>query len=130
MEGYRYLITFQLAEVIYQLNFKFISTCLAGQELYRQRQQMDQAARSSKQCIAEGYDQGTSLKGYIKMLGVSKGSYSELKLDYEDYLKRHNLAIWNLNHPKIREFREFRVRIIGRKKDEFILNTPETPKIP
>lgn len=116
MEGYRYLITFQLSEVIYQLTLGFLGSF--GRNLgRRQKEQMEQAARSGKQNIAEGYSQKTSLKGYIKLLGVAKGSLEELKLDYEDFLKRFNLQIWDKNHPKIREFRAFRVN-------------PRIPKIP
>ncbi len=47
------------------------------------KEQMDQAARSSKQCLAEGATQGTSLKGYIKMIGITHGSFEELLEDYE-----------------------------------------------
>lgn len=117
MEGYRYLITFQLSEVIYRLTLGFLGRFLPGREYLRLREQMEHAARSGKQNIAEGYSQKTSLKGYIKLLGIAKGSLEELKLDYEDYLKRNNLQIFPKEHPKIREFREFRV-------------IPNNPKIP
>lgn len=130
MEEYRYLVTFQLCEVIYELTLDFLGKYLGGFENRRLREQMEHAIRSSKQCIAEGYSQGTSLKGYIKLLGVSKGSLEELKLDYIDFLKRRNLEIWEVNHPKIREFRGFRVKILGKKGNEFIHNTPSLPNTP
>jgi len=68
---------------------------LPGAENMRQRQQMDQAARSSKQCIVEGAMQGTRLKGYIKMLGVSRGSWEELLEDYKDIARLKKIEIWN-----------------------------------
>ena len=127
--GYRYLVTFQLSEVIYRLTLGFLgkfgnfgSLRTSGR---RQKEQMEQAARSGKQNIAEGYSQGTSLKGYIKLLGVARGSLEELKLDFEDFLKNNNLPIWDKNHPKVQEFRRYRVRVIGEKYN--IPNLPNDP---
>ena len=54
---------------------------------------MIQAARSGKQNIPEGYLQ-KSLKGKIKLLGVSRGSLEELLNDYLDFLRQRNLALW------------------------------------
>lgn len=54
---------------------------------------MIHAARSAKQCIAEGATQGTSLKGYIKMLGVSRGSLEELLEDYLDISRQKKIII-------------------------------------
>ena len=140
--GYRYLASFQLAEVIYTLTLKFLrETCLPagrfgrlGKLGRRQREQMEQAARSGKQNIAEGYSQGTSLKAYIKLLGVARGSLEELKLDFEDFLKNNNLPIWDKNHPRIREFRKYRVRVIrevgefGEIREKY--NVPNLPNDP
>lgn len=92
---------------------------------------MEQAARSGKQNIAEGYSQGTSLKAYIKLLGVARGSLEELRLDFEDFLKNNNLPLWEKSHPKIREFRQYRVRTI-REIGEFgeIREKYNVPKLP
>ena len=54
---------------------------------------MDQAARSGKQNIAEGYLQ-KSIEGKLKLLGVARGSLEELLNDYLDYLRQHQLTIW------------------------------------
>lgn len=109
MSGYKELITFQLADLIYHLTLKFLQTF--GKNLSsRQKTQMEQAARSGKMNIAEGYSQQTSLKGYIKLLGIAKGSLEELKLDYEDFLKINNLKIWKKNDPKVRKIREIRIK--------------------
>lgn len=89
-------------------------------------EQMLHAARSGRQNIAEGYSQGTSLKEYIKLTGIAKGSLEELKLDYEDFLKARKLEIWGKDHPRIRVFRGFRVKEIGENK----YNTPQLPQNP
>lgn len=57
--------------------------------------QMNQAARSIKQNIAEGLTDGqTSFEVEIKLLGIAKGSNQELLEDYQDYLKHHHLPDW------------------------------------
>lgn len=48
---------------------------------------MTQAARSGKQNIVEGYEL-QSLEGYIRFLGIAKGSIRELEEDYEDFLRQ------------------------------------------
>ena len=60
---------------------------------------MEQAARSGKQNIAEGYLQ-KSVEGKLKLLGVARGSLEELLNDYLDYLRQHNLKIWDKDDPK------------------------------
>ena len=57
---------------------------------------MEQAARSGKQNIAEGYFQ-KSLEGRIKLLGVARGSLEELLNDYLDFLRQRNLLLWPLD---------------------------------
>ena len=54
--------------------------------------QMVQAARSGVQNIAEGsLASATSKKTELKLTGVARASLGELLLDYEDYLRQHNL---------------------------------------
>lgn len=106
--GYKYLLTYQYSCVIYDLTVEFCRLNLIGRELLRQRDQMNQAARSGKQNIVEGYEL-ESLETYIKFLGIAKGSIKELQEDYEDYLRQHNLQIWPKDHPKMRELRDLRV---------------------
>lgn len=55
---------------------------------------MVQAARSGMQNIAEGSKQ-QSLKSYIKLAGVSRGSLEELLNDYEAYARQQDLTLWN-----------------------------------
>lgn len=58
---------------------------------------MVQAARSGVQNIAGSQASGTSKKTEIKLTNVARSSLEELKLDYQDFLRQHNLMIWNLN---------------------------------
>lgn len=123
--GYKYLVTYMLTTVIYDLTVEFCGRFLVGRDFVRLREQMIQAARSGRQNIAEGHCE-KSLKSYIKLAGVAKASQEELKLDYEDFLRQRKLPIWGPEHPKIREFRAFRVFWI----DENHLNTPKLPDDP
>lgn len=89
---------------------------------------MCQAARSGKQNISEGYSV-ESLESYIKLLGVAKGSLKELLEDYEDYLRQHNLILWQKDCQEMRELRDLRVM-----RDPFphitpILHIPHDPKL-
>ena len=63
--------------------------------------QMQQAARSGKQNIVEGYsDAEGSSASHHKLTVIAKGSLEELLEDYEDYLRVHNLERWGQQHPK------------------------------
>ncbi|MFZ5365932.1 MAG: four helix bundle suffix domain-containing protein [Patescibacteria group bacterium] len=123
--GYKYLKTYQMAVVIYDLNGEFCENFMPGFEYRRTREQMVQAARSHKQNIAEGYLE-RSLKGYIKLLGVSLASLEELIEDFLDFLRQRKLAVLDKNHPKVRELRAFRVFWDFKKSP----NSPNIPKLP
>lgn len=123
--GYKYLKTYQLATVIYDLTAEFCGEFLSGRDFVRLREQMIQAGRSNKQNIAEGHLE-KSLKSYIKLLGVAIASLEELMEDYRDFLRQRKLSLWDKNHPKIRAFREFRVLWDFQKSQ----NSPNTPSLP
>jgi four helix bundle suffix protein len=118
--GYKYLLTYQYASVLYDLTVVFCSRFLPGREPLRQRDQMVQAARSGKQNIVEGHEL-QSLEGYIKLLGVAKGSLKELLEDYEDFLRQRKLSLWPKDGEKMRGLRA--VRVVGEP-------TPHIPQIP
>lgn len=89
---YKDLKTYQQATVIYDFTVKFTEKYIKS---YRTKEQMDHAARSGKQNIAEGSEVSrTSKKSEIKLLGVAHASLCELAEDYEDYLRQNNLPIW------------------------------------
>lgn len=121
--GYEYLTCFMLGKVIQDLTVEFCNKYIDYKS--RSHDQMVQAARSNSQNIAEGYC-NPSLKGYIKLSGIAYGSNEELAKDYQDFLRQHKLKIWDKNHPKIREFRAFRVFW----KTLNSLNTPKLPSNP
>lgn len=86
---YTTLRFYQRSDVLYQLTQVFCQRYLPK---YGDRtvDQMIQAARSTKQNIAEGSSDGqTSMEVEIKLLGIARGSNLELLEDYQDYLKRH-----------------------------------------
>ena len=91
---------YQKSDVLYQLTCAFCRRFLplCGD---RTVDQMVQAARSCKQNIVEGYsDAEGSSETEHKLTVVAKGSLEELKEDYRDYLRSHNLEIWGPRHEK------------------------------
>lgn len=90
--GYEYLLTYQNSVEIYDLTVQFVEKFLPGRENLRTREQLVHAARSGKQCIPEGYLQ-KSTKGYIKLLGVTRGSFEELLQDFLDFARQRGVKI-------------------------------------
>lgn len=123
MEGYKHLATYILGTVIHDLTLEFVKKWIPSKS--RTCDQMEQAARSGKQNIAEGYTL-ESLESYIKLLGVAHGSFKELSADFEDFLRQRRLKIWDKSHPKVRIFRAFRAVW----KSPNIPNTPNLPNDP
>ncbi|MBI2011451.1 four helix bundle protein [Candidatus Daviesbacteria bacterium] len=120
MEGYKNLSTYILATVIHDLTVQFVTRWINPKS--RTVDQMEQAARSGKQNIVEGYTM-QSLESYIKLCGVAHGSFKELTADFEDFLRQRNLRIWDKSDPRIRVFREFRAVWVKP-------NIPNTPNLP
>lgn len=120
MEGFKNLSSYILATVIHDLTVQFVNRWVNPKS--RTCDQMEQAARSGKQNIAEGYTM-QSLEGYIKLCGVANGSIKELAADFEDFLRQKGLAIWGKDDPKVRGFRAFRAVWLGP-------NHPNTPNLP
>ena len=102
---YKRLLTYKYSIVINDFTRIFTKNYLRRIGSWRDKNQMDQAAGSGKQCIAEGTSQGTSLKGYLKMLGVSRGSYEELKEDYLAIARRLNIFVWQKGDRRWRRYR-------------------------
>lgn len=98
--NWRTLHFYQKADSIYQLTVVFCKRFLPP---YGDRtvDQMIQAARSGKQNIVEGCEDGlTSTEMEIKLINVARSSLQELREDYEDYLHTHHLPLWNAAHPR------------------------------
>ena len=101
MEGYKRLASYVLGVVIHDLTVQFVKKWIN----YKSRtvDQMEQAARSGKQNIAEGY-----------------------AIDFEDFLRQGGFSIWDKDNQKVREFRSFRAVWVKPN----IPNTPNLPKDP
>lgn len=121
--GYKTLPFFKQTEIIYDFTVAFCQKYIDYKS--RTKDQMEQAARSGKQNIAEGYLQ-KSLEGRIKLVGVARGSLGELLNDYLDFLRQHGLKLWDKNSSEARK-----VRALGYKsyKDyndyKIYINNPE-----
>lgn len=101
------LYFYRKSDAIYQLTVEF---CHRFLPLYGDRtvDQMVQAARSGKQNIIEGSEDGlTSSEMEIKLLNVARGSLQELRADYQDYIKSHHLEVWNTDNPRQLRLRDF-----------------------
>lgn len=95
------LYFYQKTVVLYQMTVVFCRRFLPkfGD---RTVDQMVQAARSGKQNIVEGFADGvTSTEMELKLLNVARASIKELKEDYLDYLRSHQLTLWRPKlHPR------------------------------
>ena len=92
--NYRELLSYQKAEVVYDLTFRFCQRFLSRGD--RTIDQMVQAARSGKQNIAEGSQaSGTSKEMEIKLMNVARASLEELLVDYRDFLRVRDLPLWD-----------------------------------
>jgi four helix bundle suffix protein len=110
---YQTLLSYQKAEAIYDLTFRFAHKFLAKGD--RTIDQMIQSARSGKQNILEGSKAAlTSKETEIKLTSVGRASLEELLADYRDYLRVRDHALWDKN-SKEAQF----VRRLGRQ-------TPQT----
>lgn len=97
--GYRRLLSFRKAQIIYDLTVAFCRRYLSRDA--RTTDQMVQAARSGKQNIAEGSMAFvTSRETEIKLTNVARASLEELLLDYEDYLRTRGLRLWDKDSPE------------------------------
>ena len=97
---YKDMHLYQKAEVLVLLTDVFCKRFLPP---YGDRtvDQMNQAARSGKQNIVEGSEASmTSSETEVKLINVARASFQELREDYEDYLKKHNLQLWDKKHPR------------------------------
>jgi len=91
--NYQELLSYQKAEVVYDLTFRFCEKHLKKGD--RTIDQMVQAARSGKQNIVEGSKaSGTSKEMEIKLTNVARASLEELLEDYRDYLRVRDLVPW------------------------------------
>lgn len=113
---YQTLLSFQKAEVVYDITFRFVHKYLSKGD--RTVDQMIQSARSGKQNILEGSKAAqTSKEMEIKLTNVGRASLEELLADYRDYLRVRDHVIWDKDSKEA-----LFVRALGK-------NTPQTFEI-
>src|SRR5271163_4212785 len=111
--NYATLLSFQKAEIVYDVTFRFAHKFLSKGD--RTVDQMIQSARSGKKNILEGSKAAlTSKEMEIKLTNVARASLEELLDDYRDFLRARDLKIWDKESKEARY-----VRQLGRK-------TPQT----
>lgn len=110
---YQTLLSFQKAEVVYDITFRFAHKFLAKGD--RTIDQMIQSARSGKKNILEGSKAGLASKETeLKLTNVARASLEELLDDYRDFLRARDLPAWDKDSKEAQY-----VRRLGRK-------TPQT----
>ena len=101
------LYFYRKSDALYQLTVEFCKRFLPTHG-DRTVDQMVQAARSGKQNIVEGSEDGqTSSEMEIKLMNVARGSLQELRADYHDYLNTHHLPLWSKDSERQQRLRAF-----------------------
>ncbi len=109
--GYKNLLCYQKAIIIFHGTKLFCRRFIERGD--RTKDQMVQAARSGKQNILEGSKaSATSKEAEIKLTNVARSSLEELLEDYEDYLRDHELRLWDKDSREA-----LFVRRLGARKD-------------
>jgi len=109
--GYRKLLTYKKAEIIYDGTVYFCNRFLEKYD--RTKDQMVQAARSGKQNIAEAsMASATSKETEIKLTNVVRASLEELLIDYHDFLRTKKLSEWEKESRYVNRLRE-----LNKKRD-------------
>jgi len=102
---YQTLLSYQKAEVVYDITFRFCGRFLKKGD--RTVDQMVQAARSGKQNILEGSKAAlTSKETEIKLTSVGRASLEELLADYRDYLRVREHRIWDKDSKEAKFVRQ------------------------
>lgn len=137
---YKYLITYRLAEITYDLTTVFCQRFLLGNlgnlgtlgnsPDRRTSDQMIQASRSQKQNIIEAVSELASLKSQIKLLGIAYASGEELIADFEDFLRRNLLKIYQKDDPRVTQFREIGRRLSSLTNLGHLGNLKERASLP
>ena len=110
--NYQKLLSYRKSEIIYDFTFRFTEKFFKRGD--RTIDQMVQAARSGKQNIAEGSKASiTSTEMELKLTNVARASLEELLLDYQDFLRVRDHALWEKNSKEA-----LYVRRLGKTENE------------
>jgi four helix bundle protein len=124
--GFRNLHAYKFSEIIHDATVVFCERFVDRKS--RTTDQMIQTARSGKQNIAEGsMASGTSKKTELKLTGVARASLVELQLDFEDYLRQHDLPIWEKEGSQLPEDPKPGVRTLGIQAVQQVQELPKRP---
>lgn len=138
--SYEYLLAYKITVPIYDYTVEFCNRCspyhpnlpdhpnFPNLSSPRTHDQMVQAARSGMTNIPEGSKQN-SLGGYIKLAGVSRGSFEELLRDFLAYARQHKIPIWPREEAirKIREIGEIWEIV---RQNPTLPDSPNFPNLP
>lgn len=102
--GYKYLLSYKLAQIAFDLGWDFVPLYYDRPEDHRQRDQIKQALRSLKQNIVEGSSE-RSLSSKLKLYDVAKSSGMEALEDFEDILRLEELSRWDKNDVRLLRLR-------------------------
>lgn len=98
---------YQKSDALFQLTFVFCERFLPKHG-DRTVDQMVQAARSGKQNIVEGSEDGkTSTEMELKLINVARASLGELREDYLDFIHNHKLSLWERGNPRFLPMQNF-----------------------
>ena len=98
---------YQKAEVLYHLTYVFCERFLPSRG-DRTVDQMVQAARSGKQNIVEGSEDGkTSTAMEVNLLNVARSSIGELRQDFEDFIKSRHLPLWTPTDKRFQPMQDY-----------------------
>lgn len=98
---------YQKSDALYQLTFIFCDRFLPHHG-DRTVDQMVQAARSGKQNIVEGSEDGkTSTEMELKLINVARSSLDELKSDYLDFINTRNLPLWKPGQSRFQQMQDY-----------------------
>ena len=106
MYAYQKLCSYKNSRILFDLTWEFADMYYAGKEYARQRDQMKQAVRSTKQNIVEGSEE-RSLSSTLKLYDVARASVGELQEDYGDIMRKDNVLRWDKNDPRLRKLQHF-----------------------
>lgn len=96
--GFEKLVSFQVGELRYDFTVRFTKKFIEPGS--RTRDQMDQAARSGSRNVAEGsVFSATSKKLEMNLTNVAKASQTELRKDYQAFLRQNKLKEWPSDDP-------------------------------
>ncbi|MBQ6352783.1 MAG: four helix bundle suffix domain-containing protein [Lentisphaeria bacterium] len=110
--GYQQLRSYRKSVIVFDGTCCFVRRFISARD--RTYDQMVQAARSGKQNIVEGsMASAISKETEIKLIGVARASLEELLEDFRDYLRTHQLPLWEKDSPPVSA-----VRAISRQSDE------------